>query len=269
MKISLGRTDDSINGRSVLPSIPSPPRPTKGPVARPIRSVKRLAALIGGHQRRRQAADERRKQVHIVEPKRSPALCEVLDPCNLPSRKTLGRPLGSKNFAFDYPPCPHCESSAVKRAGFARGIQRYRCLSCARSFSGARILIEDHREKWDLMCYRCGSYSARNLGASPNSGRIGFCHKCHRRFTQGGRSELEVHHLLLEKRVADLGLPKDVSEELLQQAYRDVIEGRGYCWTVLLDVRRAFRSSRGEWGRGSDHPAFREQQGQNPHDAFS
>lgn len=116
-----------------------------------------------------------------------------------------------------------------------------------------------------LLCYRCGGTDAEALGVSPNSGRIGKCRKCTKRFTQGGRNELAKYHLVLEARVRGLGLPREVEAEAMQLAVRDVIEGKGYCWSVAIRQADAWRAVRGEYGqRGSDHPEYRRQQGQGP-----
>ncbi len=65
----------------------------------------------------------------------------------------------------------------------------------------------------------------------------------------------------------DLNLPGDVEAEVLQIATMDVLTGKGYCWTVDLDAKEAWRNCRGEYGqRGSDHPQFREQMGQTKAD---
>jgi hypothetical protein len=108
-----------------------------------------------------------------------------------------------------------------------------------------------------LICYRCGA-EGRNMGPSPNSGRTGWCAVCRKRFIQGGRTELAKYHLLLERRISESKLPGDVQAEALQMAYRDVIEGAGYCWSVELRTREAWRNARGEYGqRGSDDRTYR------------
>ncbi len=87
--------------------------------------------------------------------------------------------------------------------------------------------------------------------------------ECGKGFVQGGRADLARYHLLLEQRVKALKLPQDVAAEVLHQAAQDVIEGKGYCWTVELHTAAAFRECRGTWGLGSDHPAYREANGQD------
>lgn len=114
-----------------------------------------------------------------------------------------------------------------------------------------------------LLCYRCGNTKNKPLGLSPDSGHNAHCPRCGKRFIQGGRNELAKYHLLLEQRVRALKLPKDVEAEAMQQAFRDVIEGKGYCWTVEIRQKDAWHAARGEYGqRGSDHPEYRKQQGQ-------
>jgi hypothetical protein len=96
------------------------------------------------------------------------------------------------------------------------------------------------------------------MGPSPHSGRTGWCAACRKRFIQGGRNELAKYHLLLERRVNDLKLPDDVKAEAIQMAYRDVIEGAGYCWTVDLRTKEAWRNARGEYRQfGSDDRTYR------------
>ena len=62
--------------------------------------------------------------------------------------------------------------------------------------------------------------------------------------------------------LAGLTLAADVEAQLFQTAYADVLSGRGHYRSAWL-VKEAWRNVRGEWGqRGSDHPRFREQNGQ-------
>ena len=47
--------------------------------------------------------------------------------------------------------CPHCRSSRLHRNGQADGLQRYRCVDCARSFNaltGTPVARLRHRSKW-------------------------------------------------------------------------------------------------------------------------
>jgi transposase-like protein len=153
--------------------------------------------------------------------------------------------------------CPHCHNAEVLRAGFKRGIQRYRCRGCNRTFGdpatgGSPIF----GRRWKLMCYRCGSFHTQNAGPGAAGGRAGNCLDCHRSFVQGGREEIERGHLLLKLRIELLQLSGEIAAELLQQATLDVLDGRGYCWTVELDVGKARRGAHGESWFGSDHPAY-------------
>jgi hypothetical protein len=194
---------------------------------------------------------------------------EIIDPQNLPARHKLGRPPGSKTIIKDaLPICTRCQGNEVKRAGLdARGKQRYRCRPCNRSFGGPCVQVVDSGKSYNLICYRCGAEHCKGLGQSAASGRLGFCSRCRQRFIQGGRNDLARYHLLLEHRIAERKLPDDVAAELLQISYMDVITGAGYCWTVPLREKDAWKVARGEWGqKGSDHPKFRQQMGQSKYD---
>lgn len=231
---------------------------------KPIKSPKRLQALLDSATKRTAEADARQaNEIVVVLP--GPELPAVIDPLKLPPRKALGRPKGMKDLPMEHMPlCPRCNSDQVKRAGFANGRQQYKCHDCTRRFMGQGFrLVGPKTESVTLMCFRCGSTDVKSLGISPVSGRTGLCRPCKHRFIQGGRNELAKYHLLLEKRVADLKLPKDVAAEALQLAFKDVIEGKGYCWTVEIRHKDAWKAVRGEFGqRGSDHPEFRLQNGQ-------
>ena len=197
---------------------------------------------------RQAAGDGLRSSQIVVTTVEVPSLSLDIDPAELPLRRSLGRPKGSRTLPSDsYPNCPRCDTSHVIRGGFAHGIQRYRCKSCSSSFSGARIVFQKEQPP-ELLCYRCGETARiRSLGRSLTSGWAGWCERCNRHFTQGGRNELAKYHLLLERRIADLSLPADVEEELRQMAYLDVIRGAGYCWTVTLHKAEAFKAVRGTW----------------------
>lgn len=180
-----------------------------------------------------------------------------------------GRTIRDPSKRTGYPACPHCSNSRPEgtiRAGMSRGIQRYRCLQCRATYSGPTVTVRLEKQDYSMICYHCGSSKTERLGRSTNesrTGRVGRCLACSKTFIQGGLKDLQKYHLLLEKRVIDLGLPNDVEAEVLQTAYTDVLTGKGYCWTVELKTKEAWRNCRGEWGqRGSDDPAFREQQGQ-------
>lgn len=235
-----------------------------GTLPNPIRSERRRQALLDSRVAATTAADTRQADAIVVELP-GPAIPDVIDPLALPPRRALGRPKGVRNLPLEHmPECPRCQGTQVKRAGLARGRQVYHCHDCNRKFMGRGFrLLGPTTETPKLLCYRCGNTDTKNLGPAADSGRTGFCPQCDKRFIQGGRNELAKYHLLLEKRVKDLKLPKDVEAEAVQMAFRDVIEGKGYCWTVELRKADAFKAARGEYGqRGSDHPEFRKHQGQ-------
>jgi hypothetical protein len=172
-----------------------------------------------------------------------------------------------------FPPCPRCNGARPEgtiRAGFAKGIQRYRCLQCRSTFSGPTVVVKLEVQDYVMICYHCGSEKTKRQGKSSNNtrtGRMGLCLSCNRKFVQGGKKDLQKCHLILEKRINDLKLPKDVALEVLQTATVDVLIGKGYCWSVELKTKEAFRNVRGEYAqRGSDHPKFREQMGQSKYD---
>lgn len=171
--------------------------------------------------------------------------------------------------AATFPLCPDCDGATsvnTIRAGFARNIQRFRCRLCRRTFSGPTVLIKLEPYDYEMVCYHCGNNDVNRIGkgySKSRTGRMGFCNKCKRRFVQGGLKDLQKYHLLLEKRIIDVGLPTDVEAEVLQLAAEDVLIGKGYCWSVKLRLKEAWYNTRGEYGqRGSDHPVFRLEQGQ-------
>jgi transposase-like protein len=208
--------------------------------------------------RARQASQARDRQADAIElPATVIPVPDHIDPQALPPRRALGRPKGMKQMAQDlYPLCPRCNGENVIRRGVPNGFQQYRCKDCKRNFAG-RGVRHPEPVTVKLICYRCGA-EGRNMGPSPHSGRTGYCPSCRKRFIQGGRNELAKYHLLLEQRVNDLKLPDDVRAEALQMAYRDVIEGAGYCWTVGLRTKEAWRNARGEYRQfGSDDRTYR------------
>lgn len=186
-----------------------------------------------------------------------------------PTSRLRGRGMGNVSIADAcYPPCPRCNGATSRntiRAGFARGIQRFRCLFCRSTFSGGTIVIKLEPVTFPLICYHCGG-KGKPFGRGQNrsrTGRMSWCQDCKRKFVQGGLKDLQKYHLVIEKRIAELKLPKDVASEVLQTASVDVLAGKGYCWSVELKAKEAWRDCRGEFGqRGSDHPAFRAQNGQ-------
>lgn len=161
--------------------------------------------------------------------------------------------------------CPRCDGENTTRKGIAAsGKQMHFCRDCDRYFTGS-VVNRSARESVNsgLMCYWCGSADCIHQGSPASGGKSGHCQRCRKYFTQGGRLDLERYHLLLSDRIARLNLPADVALELFQTASLDVLTGAGYCWTVHLNVKRAWKTSRGEFGqRGSDHPVYRMHNGQ-------
>ncbi|MBL8290789.1 MAG: hypothetical protein JNN08_03075 [Bryobacterales bacterium] len=242
------------------------PRPALSPESR----QRQRAGLDAA--RDHQASRARDRQADAIELPAAPSVVpDCVDPQALPPRKALGRPKGLKQMAQElYPLCPRCNGENVIRRGTPKGLQQYRCKDCKRNFAGRGVRLPEPVTV-KLICYRCGA-EGRNMGPSPNSGRTGYCSSCRKRFIQGGRNELAKYHLLLERRVNDLKLPDDVKAEalqmayfrwrtsdgVLQMAYRDVIEGAGYCWTVVLRTKEAWRNARGEYRQfGSDDRTYR------------
>jgi hypothetical protein len=228
------------------------PRPAMTPESRERQRAGLDAARV------RQSARAHERQADVIElPAPEPAIPDHVDPRVLPPRKALGRPKGVLRMAQElYPLCPRCHGTNVIRRGRPHGLQNYRCKDCLRNFMGRGVRLQE-AVLVKLICYRCGA-EGRNMGPSANSGRTGYCAICRKRFIQGGRNELAKYHLLLERRIGDLKLPQDVKAEVLQMAYRDVIEGAGYCWTVELRMKEAWRNARGEYGqRGSDDRTYR------------
>lgn len=182
-------------------------------------------------------------------------------------RKPLGRNKGNYRIEAregNYPVCPRCpgaQQSNTIRAGLARGIQRYRCVLCRRTFSGGSIVFNVQPRDYRLICHHCGSDDTARLGSGIHNkrktGQRGRCRRCGLKFVQGGTADLEKYHLLLASRIADMKLPEDVEMEVFQQAAVDVLQGKGYCWTVELKKQKAWKALRGEWNqRGSNHPVF-------------
>lgn len=205
-------------------------------LASPFRSP-RYRGLYAEHQRRKEAALKRRESLREV------AIVETPIP-----RQGKGRLVGSRNFPFDYPPCPHCDSPSVIRAGIHKGEQRFRCRSCTRSFGGNMKIVRKARE-FEVRCHRCGGLDTRGISTSQRaySGWIGYCNVCRKRFTQGGRHHLDNTMCLLLQRVKALGLPRPLEEAVYQQACLEVLQGFAYTWNVRLDVPRAKAEVLGEF----------------------
>lgn len=241
---------------------PTYPRPAKTPESR----QRQRAGLDAA--RARQVKRARDRQGDAIELPAVPSVVpDHIDPQHLPPRRALGRPPGLKQMAQDlYPLCPRCNGSNVIRRGVPNGLQQYRCKDCKRNFAGRGVRLQEPVAV-KLICYRCGGMGT-NLGPSPNSGRTGYCAACRKRFIQGGRNELAKYHLLLERRIGELKMPDDVKAEVLQMAYRDVIEGAGYCWSVEFRTKEAWRNARGEYRQfGSDDRTYRRvAEGQHAYD---
>lgn len=142
--------------------------------------------------------------------------------------------------------CPHCFKTEIVRAGIARNVQRYRCRKCQRTFSSVFNGGRELKERWQLMCYRCGGFNTWNEAGGNAGGRKGQCHDCKKRFVQGGKEELDRYGLVLKMRVDLLSVTNDVRAEVYQQAVLAVLEGRGYCWNVQLDVPSAVKTVLGD-----------------------
>lgn len=163
--------------------------------------------------------------------------------------------------------CPQCTGEDTIRKGFsAASKQMHFCNSCRIYFTGEFVSKQARQSvDSDLMCYRCGSTHTINQGENRYGGKSGHCQRCMKYFTQGGKLDLERYHLLLADRIAQLKLPSDVALELFQIASMDVLMGRGYCWTVRLNISLAYRACRGEYGqRGSDHWMYQSQNDNRP-----
>lgn len=191
---------------------------------------------------------------------------------NIPNSYT-GTKLRDPKLRAHYPACPRCANSLsihTIRAGVIKGIQRYRCQLCRSTFSGPTVVARLPKQDYKMLCYRCGSLNTKRRSRSSNESRTGMiadCLSCNKSFVQGGMRDLQKYHLLLEKRIAEVKLPLDIAEEVLQQAVKDVLEGKGYCWTVELKISDAWKNCRGDYRQyGSDHPVFREQQGRKKYD---
>ncbi len=175
--------------------------------------------------------------------------------------KEVGRP---KTPLSDYPDkCPYCSSLRIASAGSCRGKRRYRCKGCSKTFYEVGISVPKDS---GLICHRCGSGRVSSIGHGFTGGRRGYCPSCKRKFTQGGREELDRSGLLLQARIDLISVPDDVKSEIIQQAYIDVLEGRGYCWSVELDQRRAWKAARGDSWMGSDSTPYRIATGERSED---
>lgn len=168
------------------------------------------------------------------------------------AKKDVSRP---KTPITDYPEkCPYCTGVRIVYYGSHDGKRRYRCKDCLKSFYDVGISVP---KNWRLICHRCGGGRTSNRGIGAKGGRRGYCSSCKRGFTQGGRDELDRNGLLLKMRIDMISAPEDVKAEIAQQATFDVLEGRGYCWSIELDQRRAWKAARGDSWMGSSSAPYR------------
>lgn len=189
-------------------------------VKKPIRSQRRLNALLDNENRRAvQAARKARRATQDAN------AVEVV---------TIRGRVPKQPMA--YPQCPHCKGDSM-RAGKVDGEQRYRCKTCRRTYY-LEIAIRPVDAGVTLSCYRCGSTACafHGAGARPGSGLVGFCNVCRKRFTQGGREHLERTQVLLLDRLKEARLGLEIFSDVYAQAVADVLQGIGYTWNVPLDV---------------------------------
>src|SRR5258708_23477278 len=91
---------------------------------------------------------------------------------NMQAGKTFRDPSKRSN----YPCCPRCSGSRPEgtiRAGLAHGIQRYRCLHCRSTFSGATVVVKLERQDYKMLCYHCGSIRTKRVGKGVSESRTG------------------------------------------------------------------------------------------------
>lgn len=203
--------------------------------------LKQISGLLAEHEKRKEQARDRRENATVVE----------VVARDTPNPGKLGRTVGTQNFAFEFPDCPRCGASEVKRAGYDNGLQRFRCLVCKRSF-GSNLKIVVKIDAFHITCHRCGGagkYLSRvsHTGRRTRAGGIrAQCPFCQKTFTQGGPEHLERTLVLLLGRVEKeaAGVPPEVRAEVLQIASMDVLEGRAYTWNVPLNFTRAYANTR-------------------------
>lgn len=214
--------------------------------ASPDKKKARLRGFVEHHLRLKEKMRQRRENAEVVEVVRH-------EPIISKNNGKLGKLPGTKNFEFDYPPCPRCDGSIVKRAGIDRGVQRYKCHTCGRSFgSNTKVVVKTI--PFHITCYRCGAegvfrgfriHKNNKLRRADQSGVEGYCSFCNKRFLQGGSEHLERSMCVLMERVdKEFAGRNDESTqllklELLQLASMDVITGLGYTWNVPLRVADA------------------------------
>ena len=165
--------------------------------------------------------------------------------------------------------CPRCLGSDTKRHGYdRRRRQCYYCRSCKRQWThGApKRIPRDHPTRqahpWPkLICYHCGSTRCDPVRRRKRSGVQARCLACGRNFTQGGPEDLRRYSVCLRERIRAAGHVGEMADEILANAIVDVLSGNAYCWNVPLRKPTLQGSGRGDWGRGSDHPAIKEANG--------
>jgi len=154
--------------------------------------------------------------------------------------------------------CPRCTGVAVKIGFTPKGTQRWLCENkrCKKKFV---LNSKFSHRTFPLLCSRCRS---KNVTSHQYGYRFGgwkgYCKVCKKHFTQGGKRELSRNIQILKDRVAATGYFPEAKEELFQQAYVDILRGKGYCDTVKLNRKQAVLMVNGTPGLGSDHPVFRE-----------
>lgn len=214
-----------------------------GKVRKPIKSTRRLQALLD-NERRRALARARRERRETQE-------ANVVDVAVLPGKvRRIDMSV--------YPQCPHCGGQSI-RAGVWKGEQRFRCKACNRTYY-TDVVIRAVDADITLVCCRCGGGRCAFRGAAgrAGSGIMGRCHDCNKNFTQGGRYHLDHTLALLVQRIQALAVPPDLRAEVYAQAAINVLQGIGYTWNIPLDVAGARKQlSKETWGDlGSHHQAI-------------
>ena len=168
--------------------------------------------------------------------------------------------------------CPHCLGARTKRAGRSRnGNQRHFCRVCDREWTAGASPRQPRDRKpskpreprqWPkLICCHCGSRDCKPRRRRKRSGVQAQCCACGRNFTQGGPEDLRRYSVCLRERIRAAGYRGEMFDEVLADAIVDVLSGAAYCWNVPLRKPTLQGSGRGDWGRGSDHPAIKKAQG--------
>jgi hypothetical protein len=217
----------------------------KGPGRKPIKSARRLQALLD-NEYRKEAARKRKARREAAE---AGAIEVVL----VPGGK--GRKLKDRSV---YPVCPHCGGESI-RAGVHDGEQRYRCVACRRTYYG-EAAIRPVDAGITLICCRCGGGNTKFKGAAQRagSGIVGHCLDCGKRFTQGGRHHLDTTLAVLVGRIQREITDAELRAEVYGETAVRVLQGIGYTWNIPLDIAGARQRLRKEhWNdKGSYHPAI-------------